>query len=155
MRLKLLAILLISSNLVYANDLKIIKTEINHISYDQYLSEIKKVETKSAMCNASANATSGFAGQLTTVSGNVTFVITNNTSTTQNYWVDEYMCVNGFGCTHVRITSVIGAHLSGSGGGLIYNQEMLPKGDFVDQATIQVTGESSCFVQGSNSVWIK
>jgi hypothetical protein len=48
----------------------------------------------------------------------------------------------------------LGAHLSGTGGGTLYVNAVLGKGTYVDQASIQVTGESTCFVQGSNSVWI-
>lgn len=112
------------------------------------------VETKSAMCTASANAASGFANQPINVSGYVSYTITNGSTVSQNYWVDEYMCVNGYGCTHIRNTVSLGAHLSGSGGGTIYNTETLGKGTYVDQASIQVTGESNCFTQGSNTVFI-
>jgi hypothetical protein len=152
MRLNLL-VLLLTSNAIYANDLKIINTEQNTISYEEYQT-IKHVETKSAMCTATANPASGFAGQNITANGHVSYTITNATSATQSYWVDEYMCINGVSCTHIRNTVTLAAHLSGTGGGTLYTSAVLGKGTYVDQATIQVTGESTCFIQGSNSVWV-
>lgn len=111
------------------------------------------VGTKSAMCTASANPASGKAGQMVTAGGYVSYVITNNTTIAQNYWVDEYMCINGVGCTHIRNTVTLNPHLSGNGGGAIATQQYIAnKGNYVDQASIQVTGESTCFVQGSNTV---
>jgi hypothetical protein len=153
MRLKLLVLLLLISNAIYANDLNIIKTEQSTISYEEYQA-IKHVGTKSAMCTATANPASGFAGQNVTASGHVSYTITNNSSSTQNYWADEYMCINGASCTHIRNTVTLAAHLTGTGGGTLYTSAVLGKGTYVDQASIQVTGESTCFVQGNNSVWI-
>jgi hypothetical protein len=153
MKVKLLVLSLLVSNFAYANDMKIIKTEENVISYEQFQA-IKYVQTKSAMCTATANPASGFAGQNTTATGHISYTITNGSAATQNYWVDEYMCINGVSCTHARLTVTVGAHLSGSGSGAIFVNAILGKGTYVDQATIQVTGESTCFVQGSNSVWI-
>lgn len=146
-------VLLISSMNCYADQpLKETTVLIEHIDK---MPVFKNPGTKSAMCTASANAVSGFVGQPVTASGYVSYVINNATSTAQNYWVDEYMCINGFGCTHIRNTVSLQAHLSGSGGGSIFNQEIISsKGNYVDQATIQVTGESNCFVQGSNTVYI-
>lgn len=134
----------------YANDLKITQVLVEHI--DRMPST--HVQTKSAMCTASANPATGFANQQTTATGHVTYTITNSTDVSQNYWIDEYMCINGFGCTHIRNTASLGDHLSGSGNGTLYDSATMPKGTYTDQASIQVTGESTCFVQGSNSVYI-
>jgi hypothetical protein len=134
----------------YANDLKITQVLIEHIDK----MPLPTVSTKSAMCTASANSATGFANQQITVNGYVSYTITNSTTTSQNYWIDEYMCINGLGCTHIRNTATLGSHLSGNGGGVIYTSAMMPKGTYTDQSSIQVTGESTCFVQGSNSVYI-
>jgi|GEM_PF-3459577 len=113
------------------------------------------VQTKSAMCTASANPASGKAGNNITASGYVSYVITNNTASTQSYGVDEYMCINGFGCTHVRQSVTVGAHMSANGGGAIMTTQYIPsKGTYIDQSSIQVSGESTCFVQGSNTVTV-
>jgi hypothetical protein len=113
------------------------------------------VQTKSAMCTASANPASGKAPVQLTASGYVSYVITNNTSTTQGYNVDEYMCINGIGCTHVRQAVTLGAHMSANGGGAISTSQYIAnKGTYIDQSSIQVSGESTCFVQGSNTVTV-
>lgn len=152
MKLKLLVLSMLAASNVYADNLKIISTEVSHIT-DQEYNAIKHVQTKSAMCTASANPASGKAGQNIMASGYVSYVITNNTASTQGYSIDEYMCINGFGCTHVRQSATLNAHMTGNGGGAISTTQYIAnKGTYIDQSSIQVSGESTCFVQGSNTV---
>jgi hypothetical protein len=107
------------------------------------------------MCTASANPASGKAGQNIMASGYVSYVITNNTASTQNYSIDEYMCINGFGCTHVRNSATLNSHMTGNGGGTISTTQYISsKGNYIDQSSIQITGESTCFVQGTSTVTV-
>lgn len=154
MKLKLIVLSLLASNLVYANDLKIISHEVTHITWSEYLASLHKVQTKNAMCTAYAEPANESSQQEIVVHGNLSYFISNTTKDSQNYWVDEYMCINGYGCTHVRDTIVLSSEGSGGGGGDLYNKEYLQKGTYVDEATIQISGESTCFVQDSNKVTV-
>lgn len=153
---KLLYLILLASVNCYAIEpvyqpLKEVNVLIEHLDK---MPVLEHQETKDAMCTASAEPASGFANGTIIVEGYVTYALVNRTTTTQNYWVDEYMCVNGYGCTHIRNTVTLNPNGTGDARGIIYNTETLPKGTFVDEATIQITGESTCFVQGSNTVSI-
>lgn len=156
MKLKLIALSLLVTSSAYANDyptvqLHPIRILTEHVKEPPHT----QLGSKGAMCTASANPASGTGGQMITVNGYVSYSITNNTTVSQNYWADEYMCVNGYGCTHTRDTVTLSAHLNGNGGGAVYNTELLPKGSFVDQSSIQISGESTCFTQGSNTVTMR
>jgi hypothetical protein len=136
----------------YADDLNMKTILVEHID------KMPKptVQTKDATCTASAAAAFGNVGYDFWVTGYLGFTIVNKTDITQNYWIDEYMCVNGVGCTHVRNTAVVGAGKSSSGNGTLSDKEVVfTPGTYVDQASVQITGESTCFVQGSNYVTIK
>ena len=153
MKMKLLVLSMLAVSNVYAAEsivqLKPVTVLIEHV--DKIPSN--HVSTKSAMCTASANPASGKAGQNIMASGYVSYVITNNTNSTQSYSIDEYMCINGFGCTHVRNSATLNAHMTGNGGGAISTTQYIAnKGTYIDQSSIQVSGESTCFVQGSNTV---
>jgi hypothetical protein len=146
----LLTTALLSLN-CHATDLVLTPVLIEHIDKMPVI----KTQTKSATCTASASAGSGYAGNLITVFGNVTYTIYNTSGIQQNYWIDEYMCINGFGCTHGRFTTTVAPNGIGNGGGQLRADEYVAsKGTYTDQATIQITGESTCFVQGSNSVFV-
>lgn len=134
----------------YAGDLTLTKIFEEHIDKMPSVN----VQTKSAMCTATANPAVGTSGQNITVTGFVNFTINNATDTAQNYWVDEYMCIVGHGCTHIRNTTSLGPHLSGSGSGTLYDAALLNKGNYQDQSQIMITGESTCNVYGYNSVTV-
>ncbi len=138
----------------YANNLKIIDQQVEKISYEEF-QKIKHVQTKSAMCMASAQPAMGKAGTMVTASGYVNYVINNMSNVSQNYWIDVYMCINGIGCTHSKNTVTLGANLSGNGGyPIATSQYIATKGTYIDQASIQISGESTCFVQGSSTVTV-
>jgi hypothetical protein len=111
--------------------------------------------SQNANTTATANAATGFVNQNIQVSGYVSYYILNDTTTSQNYWVDEYMCINSQHCTHTRDTIQLGSHLTAQGGGTIYTYGTFSqKGTYQDEAIIQVSGISTSYSQGINNVYI-
>jgi hypothetical protein len=155
MKIKLIILSLLASNFVYANNLKIISHEETHISWSEYKDAVKLMKTTTATCQASADPASGKAGDEISAFGNVSYSIYNDANDAQTYSIDEYMCINTFGCTHFRDYVTLDSHLSGSGEGVIGTKQYIEtKGTYVDEATMQISGSSACFKQGSNTVTV-
>jgi hypothetical protein len=155
MKIKLIFLCLLISNLSYANNLKVISHEETHISWAEYQAATKQMKTTTATCQASADPASGKAGDEISAFGNVSYSIYNDANDTETYSIDEYMCINTFGCTHFRDYVTLDSHLSGSGGGVIGTKQYIEnKGTYVDESTMQISGSSACFKQGSNTVTV-
>jgi hypothetical protein len=108
--------------------------------------------TQTATTKATANYASGMANINMQATGNVTYSITNNSSSTQSYTIDRYMCIKNANCTHYHDVITVGAHLTNSGGGFIATYATLPKGTYQDEATIQISGYEQSYAQGVNTV---
>lgn len=155
MKIKILFLSLITLTNVYANNLKVVSHEETHISWYEYQSAIKQMKTITATCQASADPAIGKAGEDISAFGNVSYSIYNDANDTQTYTIDEYMCINTFGCTHYRDYVTLDSHLSGNGGGVIGTKQYIEtKGTYVDESTMQISGSSACFKQGSNTVTV-
>ena len=149
MRKTLLLVASLLSINCYAKDLVLTQVLIEHI--DKMPAPV--VKTKNATCTAMAEPASSTVDIDVTAYGRVSFTLINDSDISQVYWVDEYMCINGFGCTHVRNSTSLSPHKYGSGtANLGVKIAILDAGVYIDEASIQITGESTCFVQGDNYV---
>jgi hypothetical protein len=155
MKINLIVLSLLASNLVFANGLTIKSHTIKNISWSEYQSQIKHITTKNAMCKASADPASGQAGQNITATGEVSYVITNDSDNVGNYNFDEYMCILNFGCTHIQESGSVLPHTTGYNDAKIFTMQNIKKaGNYVDQASIVLDGSSTCMVQDSNTVTV-
>jgi hypothetical protein len=108
-----------------------------------------------ASTKAIANPASGIANQNTIASGSVTYSITNNTSATQSYIIDRYMCINNSHCTHYRDSITVGSGKTNGGTSTITANAVLPAGNYEDEASIQISGFESSYAKGVNSVMVR
>jgi len=158
MKIKLLVLSMLAVTTVHAmpkNEGVLINsvTEYN-VPMPDWMKKKIQVESQSASTQATANAAAGFHGQNVSASGNVSYQIYNSQPITENYWVDEWMCIVN-NCTHTRNTIVLGSHLNANGSGMIYTSAVLnTPGSYQDSAAIQVTGVDNSYTINYNTVWI-
>lgn len=153
MKIKLFILTILASNLVYANGLTITSHTTRNISWAEYQQKMKQVTTKNAMCKASADPAFGNAGENITATGEVSYVITNDSNSVGNYKVDEYMCIVSFGCTDTEETGSVLPHSTGYDDNKMFTVQYIKNpGHYADQASIVLDGTSDCMVQGNNTV---
>lgn len=111
------------------------------------------VQTKNATCTASANYVQATAGDMVKATGSISYTLYNPSNTVQTYKIDKYMCINGFGCTHEQDTLQLDCGGSVNDNDDLYTEDYIENpGQYVDQASVQISGDSSCVVNGYNTV---
>lgn len=110
---------------------------------------------QTATTTAIAYQATGIANQNTMATGSVSYSITNNTSATQNYIIDRYMCINNAHCTHYHDSINVSAHATNSNTSTLYANATLPTGNYEDEAIIQISGFEVSYAKGVNSVIVR
>lgn len=153
MKNKMLSLIVLSalSTLTFAQQPQI--TEILREKVDKI--PLPSVSGNPAACTATANAATGSINKNFMITGKVTYSITNRTGTTQNYNIDEYLGIVGYVFTHVRKTIILSANQSINWSDSLEESEILPFGYYTDQASIQISGDSPCYVIGQNTVTVR
>lgn len=153
MKNKILSLMVLSalSTLTFAQEPQV--TEILREKVDRI--PAPSVSNNPAACTATADPATGSSTTGVTVRGTVTYSITNRTDRTQNYNIDEYMGIVGYVFTHVRKTITLNVNQSITHSENIYDSEILPGGNYIDQASIQIDGDSVCYVIGQNTVTVR
>jgi hypothetical protein len=111
--------------------------------------------TQTATTTATAYQATGMANMNTMATGTVTYSITNNSSATQSYIIDRYMCINNAHCTHYHDSITVGSHQTNNNTSTLYANATLSAGNYEDEAIIQISGFESSYAKGVNSVMVR
>ena len=111
--------------------------------------------TQTATTTAIAYQATGIANQNTTATGSVSYSITNNSSATQTYIIDRYMCINNAHCTHYHDSINVSPHVTNGNTSVLYANATLSSGNYEDEAIIQISGFESSYAKGVNSVMVR
>ena len=153
MKKKILSLMVLSalSTLTFAQEPQV--TEILREKVDRI--PAPSVSTNPASCTATANPATGSSTTGVTVHGTVTYSIINRTDRTQSYNIDEYLGIVGYVFTHVRKTITLNMNQSITHSDSLSDSEILAGGNYTDQASIQIAGDSTCYVIGQNTVTVR
>lgn len=152
--MKKLAIALLALTAIncHADGFKIISKQTYHVD------SVPKKEstTDKADCYPYAYAVSGATGTTITATGKDNYQITNSTNDHKSYVIDEYMCIDGFGCDLTEYHGQLGPYNSGSGLDPIEYSTVIDKaGSYTDRAIIDISGDAICHVEVTNNVTVK
>lgn len=153
MKKKILSLIVLSvlSNSIIAQQLKPVEILREHVDGIPHPS----VSGNPATCTATANPATGTVNKNFMITGTVTYSIINRTDRTQNYNIDEYLGIVGYVFTHVRKTISLAVNQSINWSESLSDSEILAGGNYIDQASIQIAGDSTCFVIGQNTVTVR
>jgi hypothetical protein len=112
--------------------------------------------SSSSLLSASAYAGTGYAGQQVKATGNANATIINQTSASQVYYVDKFMCIQGSSCLHLRDTYQLMA-----GSQQFTNSDMITAayiascGKYEDEVTIQISGAENNAAASFNTITVE
>lgn len=109
---------------------------------------------ETATTKAIAYSATGFPNTTITANGQVTYSITNNSSASQSYIIDRYMCINNAHCTHYHDSIIVGAHATNGNTSNLMTSATLPTGNYEDEAIIQISGFEASYAKGVNTVYV-
>jgi len=152
--MKKLAIALLALTAIncYADGFKIISKQTYHVDSVPK----KDGSNDTAQCIPYAYVANGVVGETTTATGQLNYGITNASNEHKSYVIDEYMCIDGFGCTLTEYHGQLGPFNSGGSNDPVEHSEIINvAGHYTDRSIIDISGDATCHFEATNNVTVK